>query len=600
MLNQDEQLESGTSEVPTQSEVSQGDVPSQKKKPEGEAESIESAESEKGQEPIKSEERINEITREDSLGSLAIFSDEVIFQILSSLDLKDSATVRFLNHLFYDLSFFIPAIEIRVQEWFPHDYYLLRQSKTPVNWFVELGKIYLRELGKFSPETFHNIIFLIEYFRVKQEVPVGYTFFEFISVYGEYSVSILEWLSRNGHQTLVDYIFTHHILGMFNENGYWDNKKINAIKPDFLYHNESRMLTSAWDLAVGCNQLAFMQQQLSDRKKKENLKQEIVSNINYGKNAPIDIAIRYRYFEMMKMLLQFIQESFPKKVIQTLSICKNLGGLSILHQAAAEGDVKFTLALLQFVLEISDGNLQTAVRDNSFAVFKCLHIAAVKGYFELLKEVITSLEAYYRSQEHDPKKEINNLLYDLQVGRTPYAWAAQFNHQEILQYLFEYDREAYSKALPSVIEHRNSISNEFSFVEDYKLFCLPQNSVEQNKQISDNYLEIFARLLAVGADVNTPDRDGITALHHAVKNKDVDAITYLINKAHANVNVIDSQGKTPLQYAYDIPVILHTLHNNNPDKELRRKIIDILSAKKEPENVPTPESQPEKNDRLFN
>jgi ankyrin repeat protein len=671
MLNQDEQLESGTSEKPNQSKVSQGDVPSQKKKPEGEAEPIESAESEKGQETIKSKERINESTREDSLGSLAILSDELIVQILSSCDLKDSATVRLINHLFYH---FIAPIKLRI--WFPRDYHLLLQPEVPINYFVVLGNIYARESGKLSPETFRNIILLIEYFRASQTLPDNYTFFEFIAEYERNNyVSILEWLIRNGHQTLVDYIFTHHILGMFDENGLWSNstlrqfrEKVEATMPDLHFDKEARMRISLWDRAAGCNQLAFMQQQLSDSKKKESLK----NNLKKDHDTAIDYAIKHRHFDMMEMLWKFIQENFGNKDILNLPICKEgrSGNSSILHQAAAAGDVKSTLTLLQFVLEVSKGELQISVRDYFLAVFKCLHIAAAKGYLELLKAVITSLEVYYQSHGHDPKEKISNLLYDLQLGRTPYAWAAQFNHQEILQYLFEYDRAAYCKALPSVIEHRSSINNKFSSEQNKVLFCPFQNNVEQNQQISDNSLEIFARLLELDADVNTPDREGITALHYAAKKNDIVAITYLIYEARANVNVIDSQGKTPLhyavavpynvnikiiqclvkvgadvnapdgqgktplhyaveqksievieclvaaganvnardgqgktplQYAYDIPMILYTLHDNNPDKELRRKIIDILSAKKESENIQKPESQPQpqKKDRCL-
>jgi ankyrin repeat protein len=56
------------------------------------------------------------------------------------------------------------------------------------------------------------------------------------------------------------------------------------------------------------------------------------------------------------------------------------------------------------------------------------------------------------------------------------------------------------------------------------------------------------KLLEAGADVNTADRDGATALMHSVIESDVEMMKLLINRG-ANVNAANSAGSTALMYA---------------------------------------------------
>src|SRR5499425_1039965 len=56
------------------------------------------------------------------------------------------------------------------------------------------------------------------------------------------------------------------------------------------------------------------------------------------------------------------------------------------------------------------------------------------------------------------------------------------------------------------------------------------------------------RLIEAGADVNTVDKDGTTALMHSVIESDVKMIKLLIDKS-ADVNLKNSQDSTALMYS---------------------------------------------------
>ncbi len=61
-------------------------------------------------------------------------------------------------------------------------------------------------------------------------------------------------------------------------------------------------------------------------------------------------------------------------------------------------------------------------------------------------------------------------------------------------------------------------------------------------------LELIKYFIEAGADVNTQDDYGITALMRAVTPKDIDVAKFLLDKG-ADVNARDNEGRTPLFYA---------------------------------------------------
>ncbi len=71
---------------------------------------------------------------------------------------------------------------------------------------------------------------------------------------------------------------------------------------------------------------------------------------------------------------------------------------------------------------------------------------------------------------------------------------------------------------------------------------------EQNPTPADQRRQIIA-LLAAGADIHASDKNGVTALHHAVRFRSPSAVRTLIERG-ANVNqVCRRSGSTPLHRA---------------------------------------------------
>ncbi len=68
--------------------------------------------------------------------------------------------------------------------------------------------------------------------------------------------------------------------------------------------------------------------------------------------------------------------------------------------------------------------------------------------------------------------------------------------------------------------------------------------------VKENKFSFLKKLLEAGADVNFADKNGKTALHHAVLKDDLSLAKYLIEQQMADVNVVDNKGKTPLYLAF--------------------------------------------------
>ena len=52
------------------------------------------------------------------------------------------------------------------------------------------------------------------------------------------------------------------------------------------------------------------------------------------------------------------------------------------------------------------------------------------------------------------------------------------------------------------------------------------------------FMDTFEMLVRYGADFNQQDENGFTAMHHAVAQNNVEAITFMIDSSKANFEVI--------------------------------------------------------------
>jgi ankyrin repeat protein len=66
-----------------------------------------------------------------------------------------------------------------------------------------------------------------------------------------------------------------------------------------------------------------------------------------------------------------------------------------------------------------------------------------------------------------------------------------------------------------------------------------------------------------GFDVDEPDENGRTLLHHAVGGNQTELVELLIDTYHAQVSIQDADGKTPLDYAQSLgnPQIIQAIES---------------------------------------
>lgn len=85
--------------------------------------------------------------------------------------------------------------------------------------------------------------------------------------------------------------------------------------------------------------------------------------------------------------------------------------------------------------------------------------------------------------------------------------------------------------------------------------------------------------------VDSLDYDRRTALHLACKEGHLHVIVFLVEKANANVNIVDSDGHTPLDMAYARPDIVEYLlkHGAKSSSNMRSSLYRRQSEREEPE-----------------
>ncbi|MBV0900128.1 MAG: ankyrin repeat domain-containing protein, partial [Wolbachia endosymbiont of Fragariocoptes setiger] len=136
-----------------------------------------------------------------------------------------------------------------------------------------------------------------------------------------------------------------------------------------------------------------------------------------------------------------------------------------------------------------------------------LHIAALKGYLEVVK--------YLVSKHVDIYAKDNN-------GMTIMHYAALGGSIDVIKYLINKDIEIDTKS--------------------------KEGRTPLHSAASAGHLPAMEYLINQGADLNATNRDQVTTLHYAVEGNNEEVIEYLLKKGF-DINASTHRGKTPIHYA---------------------------------------------------
>lgn len=176
---------------------------------------------------------------------------------------------------------------------------------------------------------------------------------------------------------------------------------------------------------------------------------------------------------------------------------------SLAHAKTGNGDSMLLLAAYHQVKPIVEMFLMRGARPNIWE-------AAAVGRLDRLRELLNANAASINSHSHD--------------GWTPLHLAAHFGQKDIAAYLLSKGANVGSRS-------RNELANT------------PLHAAVAGMQRT-----CVAILLQNGADPNATYGNGLTALHVAAANGD-DASARLLLSAKAAIDILDGDGKTPVQHA---------------------------------------------------
>ena len=249
-----------------------------------------------------------------------------------------------------------------------------------------------------------------------------------------------------------------------------------------------------------------------------DINQPSFSSVDYSFETPLVTAARLEHEELLNLFLDAkceIDRGRGKEGKSALQWAATYGDLSIVKKLYKHGaDVNWVGPFFQSALHyatiankakvvewlLSKGAEVTVNGEGRSP----LHIACVKGYFEIVKPLIKS------GCEVD--------TYD-SFAFTPFSLACLRGHLEIVQYMME-----------------NARAGTVFNVED-----------ALHRAAECGHLEVLEFLIQKGADVNSLNTVGESALSIAARGQPRSVQLLLENKAV--INVVDKRGYSPLQHA---------------------------------------------------
>ena len=188
-----------------------------------------------------------------------------------------------------------------------------------------------------------------------------------------------------------------------------------------------------------------------------------------------------------------------------------LYGMAPLHLACHFGHLEAVNTLLEYGADVNLRVEKTIPKDTP------MHIAAGNGYGEIVKDLLL--------KGADPNSIASNHL------KTPLHVAASEGHVDVVNSLL-------LGGAVTDVSRPATLSRFASWSNPLHIAC------------RKGYLEIVEVLVQHGADIDarTEDPRGVSRLHEAMSNNQIDAVKYLIDYG-VNVNIFDGSGFSPLHTA---------------------------------------------------